>query len=63
MDNDDGYSGASAEVCASFNGDRLHAPLFELICLFALALGFGQFAYDCATGCCDSLDRLRIGHL
>ena len=53
MDNDDGYSGASAEVCASFNGDRLHVPLFELTCLFALALGSGQFAYDCATGCCD----------
>ena len=62
MDNDDGYSGASAEVCASFNGDRLHVPLFELICLFALALESGRFAYDFAKGCCDPQDHLRICH-
>ena len=62
MDNDDGYSGASAEVCASFNGDRLHVPLFELICLFALVLDSGRFAYDCATGCSDPQDHLRICH-
>ena len=53
MDNDGGYSDASSEVFASFSGDGQYVPLFELICLFALALESGQYAYDCAMDYCD----------